>query len=365
MNVRISVAGAALLLAGCSPSERPLAYEASPPLPMETYQQLWLDDFPKASPTEAVLPSHDEMLATKFLNMASVKWAQKNKCSTCHTVVHNLMVQPLLPPGGAKEETKFIRAQVMSYLKEPRNPPPDGVQFGAAASAFAVNDALSGAGMTDDTRELFEHLWKIQGEDGSLRYSTANLLPFPSRNGRYVEMLVALGAGYLPKEYLSSPGPAAGMSRLRHFIRQHFPESLHDQAFLLWASVRTSGLLSSAEADRIRADLVRRQNADGGWTLPALGRWPRLDGAPNDPNGPSDGYATGLVTLALCESGHGASRPVARALTCLDRNQRVSGRWYTRSLYSDRFQGYLSNMATAYAMMALKRCAPTETEKRM
>lgn len=356
MNFGRLATSAALLLASCSPSERPLPYEAAPPFPWSVYQQLWLQDLPAASPTEATLSSHDGALATKFLNTAAVKWAEKNKCATCHTIASYLMVEPSLAPDVDKEKTKYIRAQIISYFNENKHLPQNGFQFGAAASAFAVNDALTGAVMTNETRDLFEFVWKTQNEDGSLPYSTHNLLPFPGRDRRYVEILLALGAGFLPKEYTSSPVPAAGISRLQHYIRQNFPEKLHDQALLLWASARTSGLLTRAEADRIRSALVRRQNADGGWTLPALGRWPRLDGPPNDPRGPSDGYATGLVTLALCESGNRTSRPVTRALAWLDHNQRVSGRWYTRSLYSDRFKGYLSTMATSYAMMALKRC---------
>lgn len=45
-----------------------------------------------------------------------------------------------------------------------------------------------------------------------------------------------------------------------------------------------------------------------------------------------------------------------RAPGWIQQHRRESGRWYTRSLYSDRFQNYLSNMGTAYAVMALNSC---------
>jgi squalene-hopene/tetraprenyl-beta-curcumene cyclase len=92
-----------------------------------------------------------------------------------------------------------------------------------------------------------------------------------------------------------------------------------------------------------------------------MGTWPRHDGAPNDPHGPSDGYATSLAALALCESGYGKSTaPLRSAIAWLERNQRASGRWFTRSTYSDRFRNYLSNMATAYAIMALDSCGASK-----
>src|SRR5262249_50740480 len=99
---------------------------------------------------------------------------------------------------------------------------------------------------------------------------------------------------------------------------------------------------------------------DGGWALPSLGAWPRHDGAPNDPGSDSDGYATSLAVLALCQRGYSVKDvPVRRAVAWIQQHQRISGRWYTRSLYSERFQNYLSNMGTAYAVMALSTCRVT------
>jgi hypothetical protein len=106
---------------------------------------------------------------------------------------------------------------------------------------------------------------------------------------------------------------------------------------------------------------LKLQNADGGWTLPALGRWPRHDGATNDPKGPSDGYATGLTTMALCEAGYGlGDRPIRNAIAWIETHQRTSGRWFTPSTYSDQFKNYLSNMGIARAIMALKSCKVPE-----
>jgi squalene-hopene/tetraprenyl-beta-curcumene cyclase len=87
-----------------------------------------------------------------------------------------------------------------------------------------------------------------------------------------------------------------------------------------------------------------------------LGAWKRLDGKPNDKQAPSDGYATGLVLYVLREAGVPASQePIARGVDWLKTNQRVSGRWFTRSVNADRAH-YITHAGTAFAVMALRAC---------
>lgn len=213
--------------------------------------------------------------------------------------------------------------------------------------------------MSRESIELFEELWKIQTEDGDWTYKTTGLLPFMERDRRYVADLVALGAGYLPDEYRQSEKPRQALRQLRAFYKRNPPKQPHDEAMLLWASVKWPDLLSAQQKSQYAENLLRLQKSDGGWNLHTLGTWPRLDGAPSDPSGGSDGYATGLVLTVLCAAGgeQTDSNNIKRGLTWIKGNQRVSGRWYTRSTYSDRFQGYTSNLATAYPVMALKTCA--------
>jgi hypothetical protein len=188
------------------------------------------------------------------------------------------------------------------------------------------------------------------------------MLPFLERDQYYVSLLVALGVGYAPGHYYETPAAHDGFVKLQSFLRNNIPQNAHERAVLLWASVRTPGLLSAHEQARIGKDLLKLQNDDGGWTLPALGRWPRHDGATNAPKGPSDGYATGLTTMTLCEAGYGLQdRPIQNAIAWIETHQRTSGRWFTPSTYSDQFKNYLSNMGTAYAIMALKSCKVPET----
>jgi squalene-hopene/tetraprenyl-beta-curcumene cyclase len=228
---------------------------------------------------------------------------------------------------------------------------------------LAVNDGVAGTADPRTTAE-FDRVWSLQRPDGSFYWLTANgMLPFLERDGDYVTALVALGAGYLPKSYRDDPKVAARLAKTVAYLLSQPAKDLHAELILTWAAARTPGLADSVRTGRVVERLRLLQRSDGGWSLPSFGSWKRHDGAPNDPiDGPSDGYATGLATFVLCQAAGAEARPtVERGLRWLETNQRASGRWFTRSLYSDRFQHYLSTMGTAYAVMALEGCRRKDT----
>ncbi len=327
------------------------------PLNLAALEKDWLKDLPRAEPDEPVLRSYSEEKAEGFLDDTAVKWARQNHCGTCHTTISYLMARPLL--GGDHLAWDEVRAAVSSFATDrvARHPRDAAFIAGSTAAGLAVGDALSGRTLQPDTRQLLDYMWASQGTDGTWVVPQRGMLPFLERDPRYLAYLVALGVGYAPHSYDAEPSVKAGLGRLRRFMREHMPNNVHDQTMLLWASVRTPDLLTPEEQASFIRSLLVLQKPDGGWTLPSLGTWPRHDGVPNDPQGDSDGYATSLAALVLCQSGYGLKdRPIRRAVTWIRTHQRVSGRWYTRSLYSDKFQNYLSNMGTAYAVMALKSC---------
>src|SRR5262249_53901621 len=134
------------------------------------------------------------------------------------------------------------------------------------------------------------------------------------------------------------------------------PPNRHHKTWLLWASTGLDGLMTPDERAQAIKELLDLQRPDGGWNLPSLGDWKRLDGSANDPRAPSDGYATGLVVYVLRQAGVPARRDeIRRGVDWLKTNQRASGRWFTRSLNQDAGH-VISNAGTALALMALKSC---------
>lgn len=345
-----------------SPQKDKTVYDQAP-VDWEAYERLWLKGLPRATPEESLLATYNVDKAKDFLDDAALKWARQNRCGTCHTTVAYLMARPLIGNSNDRAAWNEVRETVKSFANQgiARKAPIAPFLVGPTVAALTVGDASSGRELRPDTRALFDYMWAAQGTDGAwvIPQNVGNL-PFLERDPRYLAFMVALAVGYAPGRYYDDPTARAGFAKLQGFIRHNLPSNAHDKAVLLWASVRTPGLLTAEERSEYVRSLLALQKDDGGWALPSMGTWPRHDGAPNDPQGDSDGYATSLATLALCQQGYSANDPVVRrAVTWIEQHQRASGRWYTRSLYSDRFQNYLSNMGTAYAIMALSSCRAT------
>jgi squalene-hopene/tetraprenyl-beta-curcumene cyclase len=166
----------------------------------------------------------------------------------------------------------------------------------------------------------------------------------------------AVGVGQAPEGYAASADARDGIRRLRGYLGQHSAPDLHHKAWLLWASVNLDGLITPAERDQTIQELLALQREDGGWSLSSLGNWKRRDGKPNDKRAASDGYGTGLIVYVLRQAGVPATaEPVRRGVEWLKTHQRVSGRWFTRSLNHDG-KHVISNAGTAYAVMALRAC---------
>jgi hypothetical protein len=126
----------------------------------------------------------------------------------------------------------------------------------------------------------------------------------------------------------------------------------------LWASGAWHGLLTDAQQHAIAEAAFRAQREDGGWSTSSLGNWKRVDNTALDTA--SDGYATGLVVVALTRSGIPRTDDhLSRAIAWLVRHQDpASGMWRAASLNKDRDPNsdagkFMSDAATAYAALAL------------
>jgi hypothetical protein len=130
---------------------------------------------------------------------------------------------------------------------------------------------------------------------------------------------------------------------------------------LLWASAKIPDLLTGVEQKAIVDEAFTKQQSDGGFSLAAfVNGWKRHDGTPLDHR--SDGYATGVITYALLESGLAPQDPrLQKALAWLQHNQsKADGRWCAYSLNKERDLNsdvgrFMSDAATAYAVLALDR----------
>jgi squalene-hopene/tetraprenyl-beta-curcumene cyclase len=117
--------------------------------------------------------------------------------------------------------------------------------------------------------------------------------------------------------------------------------------------------MDSSQRVKTLDELFALQRPDGGWSTPGLlADWEglkRMDGKPQDTK-TSDAYATGFVLVVARELGTPAADPrLRRGIDWLLENQRISGKWYTRSPGRDR-RHYMSNTGSAFAVLALQAC---------
>jgi squalene-hopene/tetraprenyl-beta-curcumene cyclase len=322
--------------------------------------------FPKPAPTSAKEPLAQTLSwerTSTFLDGAALAWTRERKCGSCHTTYPYLMARPAL--GDAKapallQMRGFFENRVANWdsgVKADRLPDgSEGVtEVVATAATLAFHDAQSTGKLHPLTRKALDRMWTIQQADGAWDWNKHNLPP-QEYDEYYGAVYAAFGVGFAPNGYAVSDSARDGLAKLRTYLRKNPPPNLHHKTWLLFASLRLDGLMTPAERAQTIADLLALQREDGGWNLPSLGDWKRLNDEANDKNAPSDGYATGLIVYVLRQAGVPTDRePMQRGVKWLKANQRESGRWFTRSVNADRAH-YLTNAGTAYAVLALKAC---------
>jgi squalene-hopene/tetraprenyl-beta-curcumene cyclase len=324
---------------------------------------------PAARPDEPLAKAFSLASGAEFLDTVTLSWMRGKKCFSCHTGYPYLLARTSLgdpKSAGLLEARKFLEERVAAwdqggkgkgYLKgQGIIERTEGVtEVVAIAATLALHDGQGTGKLQPATRAALARMWELQQADGSWTWNKEDLAPL-EHDDYYGAVYAALGVGHAPEDYARSDAAREGVARLVRYLEKTPAPDLHHKTYLLWASLALEGLMDRAERDRTVKALLARQREDGGWSLPSLGAWKRLDGKPQDADAPSDGYATGLVVYVLRQAGAAADdKPIRRGVAWLKANQRESGRWFTRSLNRDG-RHYISNAGTAFAILALKAC---------
>ena len=303
------------------------------------------------SPDEPLAKRMSVAKAVDFIDRASLHWQRSRKCVTCHTNAAYLMARGQLKADPAPHIAvrKFFEQYVDGWAK--KKPDPEGIV--ATASALAMDDAARGK-LTEATRAAFDEAWKIQRDDGSWDWLKCGWGPFES-DDHYGVTLAAIAAAKAPGDYAQTKRAAAGLAKLRGYLKNHPPRLPHHKAMMLWLGGELPKWVENNDRQHWQKELLGLQLPDGGWATAALGDWKRKDGSAQTLDR-GDGYGTGFVIFALRQSGLPASHPaIRRGIGWLKTNQRESGRWFTRSPYKDG-RHYISHAGTVFALLALAEC---------
>jgi squalene-hopene/tetraprenyl-beta-curcumene cyclase len=317
-------------------------------------------DLPPTSPDEPRSGTLSLERAAGYLDAVALDWTRSRKCGTCHTNYAYMLARPSLREVGSADAMQEIRAFFESRVEHWDDDakaarPRWDAEVIATAVTLAINDAATTGTLHPTTRRALDRIWTLQREDGGFTWLKCDWPPY-EHDDYYGAVFAALGVGLAPEGYAKSERATGGLEKLTRYLHEHPAPDLHHRTFLLWASLKLDHLMTPGERETTRRELLSLQREDGGWSLPTLGDWRRRDGSPNPKDGPSDGYATGLVVYVLRQAGVPAQDPaIRRGVAWLEGNQRESGRWFTRSLSNDKAH-YIANAGTGFAVMALAAC---------
>jgi len=308
---------------------------------------------------EPLAPVASLRQATVFLDETALNWTEQHRCGSCHTNYPYLVARPTLKEPESAESIavrRFFEDRVAHWDDAAKSSKPKwDAEVITTAWALALNDALTTGKLHPLTRKALDRVWTLQKPNGGFDWLKCGWPPL-EHDDYYGALVAALGAGHAPEDYARAPAVRAGIDRLRAYFAANPPPDLHHETMLLWASTRLGGLMTSRRRDETIAKLRKLQRPDGGWNLPSLGSWKRRDGSRNDPQAPSDGYATGLAVFVLRQTGVPSNNSaLRRGVGWLLANQRASGGWFTRSLNDDK-EHYIAHAGTAFAVLALRAC---------
>jgi squalene-hopene/tetraprenyl-beta-curcumene cyclase len=305
-------------------------------------------------------------------------------CVSCHTAMPYALGRPALRAllaehGPSSGERKLVanvvkRVQIWSdalpFYSDEKNGPPktaeargtESVLNALILSTFDARDAR----FTDDTRKAFENMWALQLKTGdaagAFTWLNFHNEPWEADDSQFWgATLAAIAVHNTPEQYRSEPEIKANITLLTGYLaRNAASQSLLNKAVLLWAASGLPGILKPSERSDIVTALYGKQHSDGGWSTSSIviSTWKRRDSTELETN--SDGYATGLVTLALQRAGASANElHIKSGLEWLTKNQdRETGRWISTSLNKQRDPNsdagrFMSDAATAYSVLSL------------
>ena len=357
---------------------------------------------PHASPT-ALADSWDPKAAAAYLDQRERWWMGWQEaardhgtfCVSCHTALPYALARPALRKMlGEQTPTDNERILLENVAKRVRlwkeiapvyNDKEDGPNKSAESRAteaillalvLANNDARTRK-LSPDTRTAFDNLWALQQTTGDHKgawlWQLFDLNPWEGNISPYYgATLAAIAVGTAPENYRSAPEIQNNLKMLRDYLdREYSAQPTINRVTLLWASAKFPGLLSAEHQKSIIAEILSKQQADGGWSLfplartwrdwgpsSLLGRWKRDDGTPQ--NLQSDGLATGLIVFVLPQVGVSRDNvQLKKGRAWLVGNQnKPEGLWLTSSLNKRREPSsnvgrFMSDAATAFAVLAL------------
>lgn len=323
-----------------------------------------LDDvdegLPVISSDEPYAAEFSAQKAAAYLDRAALNWQKTKSCATCHTNLFYMAARPalaeILPDSGEVRSFYEDYRKVRWQKKGPTQS--QGFYPVVVATGLTFNDIQTTGELSDVSSEVLDIMWTVQRDDGGWRWPHCDYAPLEI-DDHYGVTLAALTVGIAPDGYANTPHARAGLDKLREYLKNNPPKSLHHRAMLAWSSLRIEGIATEKQRSATLKELLALQLDDGGWsTSGLLTDWKgleRRDGEPLDTQN-SDGYGTGFVVVVARELGIPKDDPrLRRGIDWIRSHQRESGKWFTRSPVTE-CGNLMSNVGSAYVILAMQAC---------
>lgn len=344
------------------------------PKPWTKHQYIFEEiQIPIAHKDEPLNATFSFQSAVDYLDQGAVAWSKKQQCISCHTNGSYLLTRPMLtktagPPDEGMRD--FFEEQLKDYLLTDRDELKEGItptQICYLAAGLAEWDTHVTKSLSPETKSALSLMFETQSEDGS--FNNIDCWP-PFESSPFHSATVAAWAcltapDWIDDEATNRPELSQGYQKLIGYLCASEPPHEYGRLLRMRVSSLLPNLVTPEERQNCIQSVWSRQNPDGGWALRSFAtpetwgngnRSEKLTAEPEDEYSQSDGHMTGLAVLALVENGISKSDPrIQKALNWILTHQRQSGRWWTRSLNTDKYH-FITYSGTCYPIMALVRC---------
>ena len=315
--------------------------------------------------------------AAKYLNDGSLTWVREKSCVACHSTGVYLAERPvlasLLGPPAAEVRDQFVKSMPADVGKpEIRN---GSKYYGASIQAvwralgLATWDKYLTGKLSQPTDKALRQVVDCMADEGFIMTIAQVEIPYITTD---FELTVqAARAMATAPGWLASVKDEATLKRIdtmKNYLREHRPINDYERAVKLQLATYMPDLVSKAEREEAIAMLRKQQKTDGGWStrnMSDLMKWhvkmdqkvvDMIRGEPDAADPASDPYMTAFAIVLMREAGVPAEDPqIRKGIEWLKANQRVTGRWWMKSLYRDTVH-YSTYISTAVALRALALC---------
>jgi squalene-hopene/tetraprenyl-beta-curcumene cyclase len=307
--------------------------------------------------------------AAKYLDDGAHHWVREKSCIACHSTGVYMVERSALTAQLGKPSDEVLAQFVESVPKESAKPDGNAIRAVWRSSGLASWDKNVAGELSEHTDRSLRYMMLLLTDEGFFRTIKQVEIPYITTNFELTVQAaraITTAPGWLAN--LKDSDLLARVERMKKFLREHEPASDYELALKLQLAALMPDLVPPQVRDAATAMLWRQQQPDGGWStrrMSDLMKWHEtmdskvvamIQGEPDAASPASDPYMTAFAIVLLRESGVPAEDSrIQKGIAWLKTNQRVSGRWWMKSLYRDTYH-YITYISTAQALRALALC---------